>query len=166
LRDRVRHFQSELVEKTREATTVEDENKDQVRDQSHLAYTALCKVEAFLKVEDSGKRLSRQNPAIVTTLDEAAGHFCALSEISPENASQMGTYAAHFMALGDQAAAFVGDLQSYADTFSTDAPYIWGVINSYKSTLEDRQRRTEELENQLDSAEDSRGMSIQQLRSP
>lgn len=100
--DRVHRIQSELVQKMVEATAFDDESKDQVRDQSLTAYSALRKVvEALLKVEDGGRRLSRQDPAIVTTLDEAAGHFYTLSEISRKNANQLGTYAAHFMALGD-----------------------------------------------------------------
>lgn len=160
--DRVCRFQSELVQKTTEATAVDDENKDQVRYQSLTAYSALLKVvEILLKVENGDRRLSRQDPAIVTTLDEAAGHFYTLSEMSRENANQLGKYAAQFMALGDQAAAFVGDLQSYADVLSTDTPHILEVVNLYKSTLEKAQHRTQELKRQMNAAEESLGVSTQ-----
>jgi hypothetical protein len=153
---RARRFKSEVDDRMKEVIAVEDENRDQVRDRSLLDYAALSKVVGtLLQIGDGSTRLSREDPAIIAVLEEAAGHFHALREISRENASQMGTAASHYMSLGDQAAVSVGDLQSYVDSLNNDVPYIWDVMKSHKTTVEKKQVRRAELQNQYDSAVDS-----------
>ncbi|KAH9882933.1 hypothetical protein J1614_000299 [Plenodomus biglobosus] len=157
LATRTRRFISEVEDKIGEVTTVEEEDKVQVREASHLAYGALRKiVDSLLKIDNGGKQLSRQDPAICATLDEAVRHFQTLSDISRENAQQLGSHAADYMALGDQAATFVEDLQSYVDSVNADVPYIWSTLKARRKVLQEKQDREGELWNQVVIAQSSR----------
>lgn len=153
-----------MDEKIKEVTTTEEEDKVQVREASHLAYGALRKVvDRLLKIDNGVKQLSRQDPAICATLDEAVRHFQVLSDISRENAQQLGSHAADYMALGDQAATFVEDLQSYVDSVNTNVPYIWSTMNAHKVVLQEKQGREGELRSQEISAQSSRDVRTYRL---
>ncbi|KAF2853716.1 hypothetical protein T440DRAFT_287039 [Plenodomus tracheiphilus IPT5] len=157
LATRARRFVSEVDEKIREVTAVEDEDKVQIRDASHLAYDSLREVvDRLLKIENGGRQLSRQDPAICATLDEAVRQFRILSDISRENAQQLGSHAADYMALGDQAATFFDDLQSYVDSVNIDVPYIWSAMEAHKVVFQEKQGREGELRGQVESAQGSR----------
>jgi hypothetical protein len=161
---RTHRFVAEVNEKIKEVTTAEEEDKIQVREASHLAYGDLQKiVERLLEIDNDSKKLSRQDRAICASLDEVVRRFRVLSDISRENAQQLGSHAADFMALGDQAATFVEDLQSYVDSVNTDVPFIWSAMNATKMVLQQKQDREEELCSQEQSAQNSRDVSTHLL---
>jgi formiminotetrahydrofolate cyclodeaminase len=60
----------------------------------------------------------------------------------------------------------VDDLQSYVDSLNNDVPYIWDVMKSHKTTLEEKQVRRAELQNQHDSAVDSRAVRLHPPKIP
>jgi multidrug efflux pump subunit AcrA (membrane-fusion protein) len=151
---RTHRFVAEVNEKIKEVTTAEEEDKIQVREASHLAYGDLQKiVERLLEIDNDSKKLSRQDRAICASLDGVVRRFRVLSDISREN----------FMALGDQAATFVEDLQSYVDSVNTDVPFIWSAMNATKMVLQQKQDREEELCSQEQSAQNSRDVSTHLL---
>lgn len=97
----------------KEVVAIEDENGDQVRDQSCLAYAALEKVVGTLFQSDDGsRRLSRGDPAFIVVPEEAARLLQTGSEVS-RDANHMGTVASNYTSSGDQTAGFVSDVQLY-----------------------------------------------------
>jgi hypothetical protein len=150
---------SEFVQKKEAIAKLEQDNKRHIEETAQNAYKALEDVvNVLLTVESGTRRLSRENSAIIATLNASVEQFGALGETSRKNTSELGVTASQCMSLGDGAATFITNITSWIDAFNADYKPMKESSDNNGNDYRTYRDREGGLRSQLNSAESERNV--------
>ena len=124
--------ETSLQDKIQAIATLQEENRNRVKNTAEKAYGAMEKVvNLLLSVEDGDERLSRRNTPIVTALRASVEDFELLCTISRKNKEELGIKGGDCKELGDGASRLARSLGQRATGLNRDATAVYTSRNEY-----------------------------------
>ncbi|KAI0206633.1 hypothetical protein F4808DRAFT_466644 [Astrocystis sublimbata] len=150
-------LQQTLTEKINSLNSLKNDQYQKVHDAAHTAYDSLVAVvDSLLTLESGGRRIARVDKTIVDKLEQVVANFAKLSEISKQNAWELGVGATQCMVLGDGATTFVGDLDLRMVTLNSQISGIWTIKQQADNDLNFLQLEESDRRRGVDRARDGR----------
>lgn len=160
----MKRVKTSLQDKIIAIATLQEENRNQIKDTAEKAYDAMEKVVNLLvTVENGDERLSRQNISIVTALRASVEIFELLCSISRTNKDELGIKGGDCKELGDGASRFARSLGQRATGLNKEATAVYSSRNEYYSKWQMYSSEEDNLQSRVRSRRSSVDVNYQRF---
>lgn len=161
---KVKGVETSLQDKIKSIETLQEENRNQIKNTAGKAYDAIEKVVTLLlTVENGDERLSRHNTSIVTALQASVENFELLCTISRKNKDELGIKGGDCKELGDGASRLARSLGQRATGLSRDATAVYSSRDEYYGNWQMYSGEEENLQSRVKSRRSSVDVSTKDL---